>query len=231
MADFNPLAGLPIFPGVNFDEGDYASLKLRLDLYNDMVVATRYHKGTQSSYVVDPLALAQAVADVEISTGLLPENILFWQRRNGQERLGLWLPPRVWSLRTEPTDSPNRRIPLPGLVFVGRGLNYSLYALAETGRPGLRSRLYAPPCPNVSEAVCQGNVAFPVAGVDTIEQAATAFLESGFNNHLGNGKSKKYPEDILRMWRVLHRARATAYPVRDLVPREWRLQELVEQGS
>jgi hypothetical protein len=114
------LAAKTIFPQARWGEDEYADLLMRLDLYTDMIVATRYeryfsqrdgHRTQTASFIVDPLDLAERLANLDIDSGLLPADCLFWQRRAGQHRIGLWLPPRVWHLRAEPTDRPNRTIP------------------------------------------------------------------------------------------------------------------------
>lgn len=221
------LVELGIFPAMQFEEYEYARLQMRLDLFSDRIVATRYREGlAEASYIADPLAVAQALAGLDVDSGLLPGNVLFWQRRGGQERVGLWLPPDLYLVQVERKKF---EISLPGLVLVGQGKSYSLFAVVEAGRPGPETDLYHPPCPNVSGTVCRGSVRFPVAGAATIEQAARLFFESGFNAHLTNGKSRKYPDDILRMWRVLNRIKAEEYPLEDLVPARMRLKELVER--
>ncbi len=240
------LAARAILPQVEWQEGEYADLLMRLDLYTDMIVATRYersfgglagHQVQTSSFIVDPLDLAERLANLDLDSGLLPADCLFWQRRGGQHRLGLWLPPRVWHLRAEhpsghshgsPTDRPNRTIPLPGLVFVGQGQSFNLWALATPERPTLDTPLYRAPTPNVSaRGVCRGNVEFPDITPATAGRAFEAFIESGFSNHLDDGKSKRYPKGILKMWQVLHRAKAETYPVGDLVEAGVTLGEVV----
>lgn len=214
-----PAAMLPLYPGIVWEANEIAQLQMRLDLFDDTIIATRYKNGSaiEASFIVDPLDLAQRLTSLDISTGLLPENCLFWQRKDGEDRIGVWLPPRIWDLRVEPTDKPNRKIPLPGFVFVGQGKSYSLYATAEATRPQAATQLYYPPTANVGGGVCQGNVVFPMAGPATIYRAVEAFFGSGFNSHLDNDKSKRYPKGILSMWKALHRAKAEQYPVDDLV--------------
>ena len=63
----NPLTQLAILPGIAWPEEDYASIQMRLDLFDDMIVATRYDKGrAEDSFVADPLAVAQATAEDEV---------------------------------------------------------------------------------------------------------------------------------------------------------------------
>jgi len=225
------LTNLGIFPAMRFGEDEYAQLEMRLDLFNDRIVATRYQQGRAgASFIADPLAVAQALNGFDIDSGLLPENVLFWQRREGVERVAIWLPPQVWwPVRIETRqETVAWRVPLPGLVLVGYRKYYQLFAVADEGRPGPESELFAAPCPNVSGQVCVGNAPFPVAGASTMGEAVQVFFESGFNAHLANGKSRKYPDDITRMWRVLNRIKAAEYPLADLVPMRMQLKGLLK---
>lgn len=220
---FSPAAGLgvSIYPDIPWNDDAFARLTRRFDLFDDMIVVTDFDDKGQTpkrSFIADPLSIVEALGRVSINSGLLPDNVLFWQRRGGQERIGVWLPPQVWRLRAEPTSRVNRVIPLPGLVFVGQGKSYGVWALDSDKRPGLEAPLYNAPCPNVSgRGVCAGNVEFPDAGAATIRAAVEAFFESGFNNHLDNGKSKKYPASVLHLWRELAKDKEQPYPVGDLV--------------
>lgn len=215
------LEQLAILPQVEWVDGNYASLQMRLELFEDMIVAQRIEDGQPSaSFIVDPLDLAEALSGLAAASGLLPSGCFFWQRRGGQERLGVFVPPQVWRLRVVPTDEINRVIPLPGLVFAGRGRDYKVYAVRETEQAEItpRTPLFHAPMPNVSgQGVCLGSAEVPQAAAKSMAAAVSGIMESEFNNHLDNRKSKKYPGGILRMWRVLHRAKAETYPLNDLV--------------
>jgi PRTRC genetic system protein B len=212
---------LPWLPQVEWEEFAYASLKMRLDLFDDQVVATKYEQGSPSPpFVVDPEELASRLAGLDLSSGMLPRNCLFWQKQNGQERLAVYVPPQVWGVQVAGLGS--LCVPMPGLIFVGHGLEYNIYAVKGHGNgwtPKPNEGLFVAPVPNVwgAQGVCQGNVPFPEASTGTIWQAIGLFFESGFNNHLANGKSQKYGNNILRMWRVLDRAKAVKYPEADLI--------------
>lgn len=218
---------LPLYPGTQFNDNEQATLRLRLDIYDDMVLATRFDRShdrtnghqiePSATFLVDPDDLAARLAGLDLTSGLLPHNCLFWQKRGGRERIGVYVEPGAWELRVD-SEIPNRLVPLPGFVFVGHGVNYNLWAVKE--RPAnADAELFAAPVPNLDgRGACAGSVDFPKAGPETIWQAVDLFFESGFNAHLANGKSVKYPESVLRMWRVLDRCRAVEYPLGDLVP-------------
>jgi hypothetical protein len=240
------LAAIPdlIYPQVRWNEDDYARLEARLDLYTDFVVLSKFFAGEVSEkYVVDPAEVAAALAGLELGSGLLPENCLFWSKRDGWDRLGIYLPPRSWlvTVRDETqahSTGPSTgsggasgqawRIPLPGLVFTGHEYNYSLWAVTE--RPTeARTPLYLAPCPNVSlEGVCRGSAPFPRASTLTLWQAVDVFFSSKFNRDLSNSKSRAYPACVLDQWRALAQAGAEHYPLEDLVPTRLTLGGLIK---
>ena len=228
----NGLVAIPdlIYPQIRWNDDDYARLEARLDLYTDFIVLSKFFAGEVSEkYVVDPVEVAAALAGVDLGSGLLPENCLFWSKRDGWERLGLYLPPRTWLVAVR-NEAQAWRIPLPGLVFIGHEYNYSLWAVAE--RPtGGQTPLYLAPCPNVSLAgVCRGNAPFPRAGTQTIWQAAEVFFSSKFNRDLSNSKSKAYPVCVLDQWRALNQTGAESYPMEDLVPTRLTLGGLLKDA-
>lgn len=224
---------VPIIPGVAWGADDYTSLRMTLHLYDDMIVATKHGEGSESTFVVDPLELAQRLGGLDVQSGILPRNCLFWQRRGGQERLAVYVPPQVW--RVEIAANGRRiEVPLPGLVFVGQGKRYGAWAVVEPEQapagwlPHAGTALYRCPTPNIGDdGVCAGSVRFPVAGAGTIWAAVSLFFESRFNDHLSNGKSQRHPDCILEMWYEI--ADSEAYPVDDLVKAKSNLGGLMEQ--
>lgn len=140
--------------------------------------------------------IASAFNSATADSGLLPEHSLFWQRRQGANRIGIWLPPQVWKLTFEAGRHARAiPVPLPGLVFVGHGHEYAVFAVKA--RPA-RSEdlLYRAPLPNVdpSGRICQGSAEFPVCSADKIQQAVRAFFESTFNSHLSEHKVRSQGE-------------------------------------
>ncbi len=220
-----------IYPDLKWNDDDYARLEGRLDLYTDFVVLSKFFAGeTTEQYVVDPAEVAAALAGVDLGSGLLPEGCLFWSKRGGWDRLGVYVPPRTWlvTVRNEPQAW---RVPLPGLIFTGHEYDYSLWAVTE--RPAARQApLYMAPCPNVSlDGVCRGSAPFPRAGTTTLWQAVDVFFSSRFNRDLSNQKSKAYPACVLDQWRALHQAGAEVYPPADLVPTQLTLGGLIDDAN
>jgi PRTRC genetic system protein B len=216
--------------GLVWNDADYAGLRLRLDLFDDYITAQRFEYGQPGAlFLVDPLDLAARLADLTISTCLLPPNCLFWQRANGVERLAVAIPPAVWPVSIY-GEKLTWRVPLPWLVFCGCGLNYQVFAfggLLQPTDPG--EKLYHAPVPNMGQnGVCRGSAPFPAAAAATINAAWDAFISSEFNSHLANGKSRAHPDNVLNQWRALHLAAEPEYPVADLVETKHTLKDLMD---
>ena len=221
----------------------YQTLRLRLDIYSESVVLTRYDKQQQpqACYEVAPAALAAALSGMPVTTGLLPENVLFYSRA-GEERIGLYVPP---GKRTLQMAAPAEKlidglaaitVPLPPLVFVGEGRTWAVYAVRE--RPtSAQDPLFHAPLPNVftgdsvsgprSGHICRGEVAMPACSLDTAHAALALFLESAFNDHLVDGKSQAHPDDVRELWQALVDADADAWPLDDLVQTDVQVGDLL----
>ncbi len=217
-----------VYPHIPWHEDDYARLEGRFDLYSDFIILTKFQEGQATEQIlVDPAEVAACLSKINLNSGLLPRNCLAWGKKEGQDGLSIYVPPKVWfvSIRGEPQAW---RVPLPGLILAGRGYNYKLWAVAD--RPTTcEDQLYMAPCPNVSpEGVCQGNAPFPQVSPATIWQGVEAFFSSRFNRDLSNQKSRKYPDCVLDQWRDLHQAGAETYPLADLVGTNLTLGSLID---
>ncbi len=159
------------------------------------------------------------------STGLLPADTLFWTERAGVLRIGVWLPPARRTIQVHVQAEPEKlRVPLPGLMFVGQGTQYSVYALTERPTTG-GEMLYKAPLPNVHEngAICAGSVQFPLASAAAMTQAIQLFFESLFNLDLSGGKVRK--GELLPTLRKLKRA--SVFPADQLVATGVTVNELI----
>jgi hypothetical protein len=242
-----------IYPAFKWGESDYASLQARLDLYDDFLVLSKFRSGqVTEQYLVDPVELTAALAGLSLHSGLLPEGCLFWGKQRGADRLGLYLPPRVWlvTVRDDPSASSGQapsvgsgqappsansgnvsgqawRVPLPGLIFTGHGYDYSLWAVKAYPTADT-TPLYLAPCPNVQpEGVCRGSAPFPQAGPASLGRAVDVFFSSKFNRDLSNQKSRAFPHCVLDQWRRLHETGAELYPLDDLVETGLTLRRLL----
>jgi len=190
-------------------------------IYDDCVLLGRRDSaGRWRSYPISPDALAQVLARVPISLGLLPMGTIGAGRLNGQPFLVRYVPPATARLQT-----PDRtyQIPLPPLVWAGCGNDYRVFALAPVNnRIGPAMPLYLAPFPNCygDGRICWGNVRdVASASGATLDTVLKLFLEdSQFNLHLAGDKSKAYPVSVLAAWAALEESETETYPLDDLVP-------------
>ncbi len=213
--------------------------RLRLDFYNMAVLMSQWEEdGRLTTYPVSVHDLVSACTNVELSSGLLPPNTLFWKQQANQSVLGVYVPARRWQVQTE---NRHYHIPMPPFVFVGNGSAYRIFAVKK--RPALsgptklcmskgpsnkHDRLYHAPCPNVhtTGGICQGNTPFPICSPHNILTALTLFMEgSYFNADLSSGKCQYYPDDVRRLWADLDGRKR--FPLSQLVPAQMRLQTLL----
>lgn len=166
--------------------------RVALVLTDETMYLTRFNDRGRpiATYPVGANDVAGVFHGFGADTGLLPPDILFWQTRQGRVRIGLWLPPAVRSL-SFPRGRGHHvsKVPLPGFVFVGEGSQYRIFAApSRPMRPA--DRLYHAPLPNVHDNgwICQGDVPFPKASLETLPQAAALFFESHFTDHLSTDK-------------------------------------------
>ena len=191
--------------------------RVSVTLTDESVYLTRYDPRGKpgGTHLVRAGDVANAFNVFGASTGLLPDGVLFWQTQYGQARVGVWMPPGWRTLIFGRGIAP-LTIPLPGLVFVGRGRDYWVFAAkARPARPA--DRLYLAPLPNVfgDGRVCAGSVPFPVAGAETMAPAVRLFFESEFNYDLADGRLAGV-DNAVKFLRSL--AKARAFPLDKLVP-------------
>lgn len=196
-------------------------LRVRLDFHGESVVLHDYDKGVVRTKLVSALDVAHALArELDLDTGLLPLNALWWAKTATGVRVAIWREPKVWTVRLrERYDvKPCRlRLPMPGLVFVCLPGRQAPYVFAAKERPRLLDdQLYHCPTYNVfaSGRVCTGSHLFP-ADPATVPEA---FFESYFSvtADTARGKSHRHAEDIGQLWAEL-KSHGT-YPADDLVP-------------
>ncbi|MFN8472133.1 MAG: hypothetical protein U0822_08095 [Anaerolineae bacterium] len=194
-------------------------LQLRLDFHAETVLIHDYAEHTVRVRLVSALDIAHALArELELTTGLLPPDALWWSKTARGIAVAVWREGRVWTVRLRETygAKPRRlRLPMPGLVFVCLPSPQAMYVFAAKARPRLETdQLYHAPVLNVfpSGQVCVGTERFPSDPARVPE----AFFRSYFTPHGGHGKSQRYRDDIGRLWAELHRQ--PQYPLDDLLP-------------
>ncbi len=169
-------------------------------------------------YAVEPTEIARILsANVTISTGLLPPDVL-WVTVNSAERtIASYRPPQVTGIWLEGSDTP-LRVPLPGLVLVhGNKTRSELYAVKGDPRDPA-TVLHVAPLPNVYRSICWGTVPIPQIRANDLSAVWENLLGSRFANHSAGKKSKRYPTDIRKL--LLSLEGKKRYPLSDLVPHE-----------
>ena len=129
-------------------------LRLRLDFHDESVIMHDYADGPTRTRMVSALDVAHALArELDLDTGLLPRECLWWAKTAAGVRIAVWREPKVWTIRLrERYDARPRRMRLtmPGLVFVCVPGCQSPYVFAAKGRPAaMTEALYRCPTYNV----------------------------------------------------------------------------------
>lgn len=194
-------------------------LRLRLDFHEESVVLRDFaREGVTGVRLVSALDIAHALArELDLTSGLLPPDALWWARTGGGERLAVWRPLATWTVRLRERfgERPRRfRLPMPGLVFVCPAGSQAPWAFATPERPRKSAdQLFRCPTMNVfpDGRVCTGTHAFPADPARVPE----AFFESYFSRAEPGGKSRRHPDDVGRLWEEIDGQ--DAFPLDDLV--------------
>ncbi len=162
--------------------------RMTISITDEAIWLTRHDRSgaPAATYPVSAGSVANAFNMFGASTGLLSAETLFWQSRGGVMRLGVWIAPGKHTLNIRTGKRLDVwTVPLPGMVFVGNGTRYHIFAAAQ--RPARKSDpVFHCPLPNVYEdgSICAGNVPFPKCEAGTIAQSLSLFFESEFNHDL-----------------------------------------------
>ena len=204
-------------PGQTAAPGD--ELQMQMEVYKETILL----RGFENDFAWVRTVSADAIADVftqhlGFSSGLLPEEALWWCQGETGQVVGLWRPPQVWSMavQREAFAPPARlRLPMPGLVFVcspGR----APWVYAALDRPaGPEQQLFRTPAFNVfgDGRVCPGSHRFP----EEVGLIPESFFQSYFSlTGDSRNRSMKHPDNLQALWEELDGT--TAYPTEDLVP-------------
>ena len=97
-------------------------LKLQLEVYGETILLRGFDGDTAWVRTVSADEIANVFTQhLGFSSGLLPEEALWWNQGETGQVVALWRRPQVWSvaLQREAFKPPARlRLPMPGLVFV-----------------------------------------------------------------------------------------------------------------
>lgn len=163
---------------------------------------------------------------IPTDSGMLPPGVFrYGTGMNGEPWMAISIPPAYYTLQLiqfAPTLI-SLHIPLPGFVFAGRERSYFLWAVKE---PIIRAEtsVYVAPLPNVAATgqVCYGNVSPPRVSGDSMLPAFRLFMDSLFNGHHVDYRSRTYPGDIRYLLEEIAREKQRTYPYDDLLPVSFR---------
>ena len=194
-------------------------LKVQLEVYGETILLRGFEGDSQWVRTVSADEIANVFTQhLGFSSGLLPQDALWWNQGETGHSVALWRPPQVWpvALQREAFKPPARlRLPMPGLVFVcspGRA-PWAYAALSRPSDPD--ERLFRAPAFNVFRdgRVCPGSHRFP----EEVGLIPESFFQSYFS---GTGdtreRSKKHPDNLHALWEEIDGK--TDYPAEDLVP-------------
>lgn len=181
----------------------------------------RYQEGEATiTKLISPEAVRFAFTHLSVDSGFLPPGVVRWGSGSEGDWLVKFIPPNRYLICCILADKPLRLdIPLPGLIFMGKGSRYYLWAVKSRHFDSL-AEVFHVPLPNVSPsgAICFGSNSVPNAASATLEQVWQLFLSSPFNGDSASGKSKAYPNDVRSHLITLQDAGKKKYPLRDLIP-------------
>ncbi len=194
-------------------------LQVQLEVYGETVLLRGFEADRNWVRTVSADEIANVfIRHLGFSSGLLPENALWWNQGESGRVVALWRSPQVWpvALQREAFQPPARlRLPMPGLVFVcSPGRAPWVYAALE--RPSNTERqLYRAPAFNVFRdgRVCSGSHHFP----EEVGRIPESFFQSFFSlTGDSQGRSKQHPDNLQALWEEIDGK--AEYPVEDLVP-------------
>ena len=195
------------------------TLQAQLEVYGETVLLRGFESDRNWVRTVSADEIANVfIRHLGFSSGLLPDNALWWNQGETGRVVALWRPPQVWAvaLQREAFQPPARlRLPMPGLVFVcSPGRAPWVYAALE--RPtDSEQQLYRAPAFNVFRdgRVCPGSHRFP----EEVGRIPESFFQSFFSlTGDSQGRSKQHPDNLQALWEELDGK--SDYPVEDLVP-------------
>ena len=204
-------------PGVTDTPRD--QLQVQLEVYSETILLRGFDGDSAWVRTVSTDEIASMFTrHLGFSSGLLPQDALWWNQGETGQMVALWRPPQVWqvALQREAFQPPARlRLPMPGLVFVcspGR----APWAYAALDRPtGPEQQLYRAPAFNVFRdgRVCPGSHRFP----EEVGRIPESFFQSFFSlTGDSQGRSKQHPDNLQALWEELDGK--AEYPLEDLVP-------------
>ena len=178
------------------------------------------HNGQQHCKLLAADAVRAAFQPMPFDSGWMPPGTLrFGCDATGTRWLSIFIPPARCPLSIIDNDlgTVPVEVPLPGFIFTGCGRSYWIWAVKDA-QITPETPLYHAPLSNVggNGSICFGANRPPEADGATTQEAFRLFLDSPFNGHLANNKSRKHPGDIRYLLQDM--ARLQVFPYDDLYP-------------
>ena len=194
-------------------------LQMQMEIYRETILLRRFENDSTWVRTVSADEIANSLTrHLGFSSGLLPQDALWWNQGETGQVVALWRPPQVWSvaLQREAFKPPARlRLPMPGLVFVCSPAR-APWVYAATSRPtDTEQQLFRAPAFNVfgDGRVCPGSHRFP----EEVGLIPESFFQSYFSlTGDTRNRSKKHPDNLQALWEEIDGK--NEYPMEDLVP-------------
>lgn len=175
-----------------------------------------YRDGRREHYkLVSPEQVWQAFSNESIDSGWIPSDVIRWGIAQRSEWVITFKPPGIHELNFSSNET--LTVALPGFVFLGVGRHYYIWAIrGKTFEP--KAAAFHAPLPNVYPGgnICFGSNIPPTASSQSISQTWDLFMQSEFNSHLANAKSKSQPKDVREKLRSVAEQCLPQYPAKDL---------------
>jgi len=127
-----------------------------------------------------------------------------------------WVPGCVRPVFFENLDVKSGKAPWPSLIFVAYKKSLEVYAIKGLKRPGLKTRLYVAPFPNMrGSQVCLGNSPVPDKCFEH-EKWERAFFDSGFSEIHEARRVKT--GSLTGFWDGLVKSGAKRFPDEEFIP-------------
>ena len=169
-------------------------------------------------------------SEISVSSGILPNNALWWQSTALDNQVALWREPAVWrvALQTKPLQPPQRlALPMPGLVFVCSPSKPPFLYAAKRRPASPDDLLYRAPTFNVfgTGRACPGNHVFPHRAAEIPESFFASFFSMAGDHRR---RSAKHADSLMDLWNEIDGT--SEYPMDDLVPDDT-VEEIMKRTS
>ena len=194
-------------------------LQMQLEVYKETILLRGFESDSTWVRTVSADAIANVFTQhLGFSSGLLPQEALWWNQGETGQVVALWRPPQVWSvaLQREAFKPPARlRLPMPGLVFVCSPGRAALGL--RRNEPAHRPRAASLPGPRLQRLQRRAGLPRkpPVprgGGADTGVLLPVLLLAY----RRFTGPLEEAPDNLQALWEEIDGT--TAYPTEDLVP-------------